>query len=257
MFQLNKYTTTYYSIIYNAQTRNISTKKQATEMLGYAERHHIIPRCLGGTNLKENLIFLTAREHFICHLLLVKMLIGPSKYKMAFALNRMLSFSTKHNRYIPSSKLYELSRKYRNEAISIVHKGIPESIESNFKRSKATKGIPTGPKTEEHKRKISISKKGKPSKRKGVPTGKKGLTYEQIYGIEKSKELKQLKSEQFKGRTFTDETKEIWSKNRKGKNTGGDNPNAAPVTINGVTYRSKKAASQTLGISLYKMHQLI
>ena len=38
----------------------------------YHERHHIIPKCLGGTNDKENLIDLFAREHFIAHKLLAK-----------------------------------------------------------------------------------------------------------------------------------------------------------------------------------------
>jgi len=36
---------------------------------GYKEKHHIIPKCLGGPDNKENLVELTAREHFLCHLL--------------------------------------------------------------------------------------------------------------------------------------------------------------------------------------------
>ena len=35
--------------------------------LEYSEKHHIIPRCLGGTNDKDNLIELTAREHCLAH----------------------------------------------------------------------------------------------------------------------------------------------------------------------------------------------
>lgn len=38
----------------------------------YSERHHIIPRCLGGTDEEDNLIYLTYREHFIAHNLLMK-----------------------------------------------------------------------------------------------------------------------------------------------------------------------------------------
>ena len=38
----------------------------------YHERHHIVPRCIGGTDEKENLIDLYAREHFIAHKLLAK-----------------------------------------------------------------------------------------------------------------------------------------------------------------------------------------
>lgn len=39
---------------------------------GYKERHHIIPRCIGGSNNKDNLIDLYAKEHFIAHMLLAK-----------------------------------------------------------------------------------------------------------------------------------------------------------------------------------------
>lgn len=38
----------------------------------YTENHHIVPRSLGGTNSPDNMIRLTAREHLIAHLLLVK-----------------------------------------------------------------------------------------------------------------------------------------------------------------------------------------
>lgn len=38
----------------------------------YKERHHIIPRCIGGTDEKDNLIDLYAREHFIAHKLLAE-----------------------------------------------------------------------------------------------------------------------------------------------------------------------------------------
>ena len=39
---------------------------------GYTEKHHVIPKKLGGSNANSNLINLTAREHFIAHLLLYK-----------------------------------------------------------------------------------------------------------------------------------------------------------------------------------------
>lgn len=39
---------------------------------GYTERHHILPRSLGGGNEPENLIRLTPEDHFFAHLLLAK-----------------------------------------------------------------------------------------------------------------------------------------------------------------------------------------
>ncbi len=58
----------YYSIINRAKNRGLDKSKYET----YHEIHHIIPKCIGGTNDKDNLVMLTAKEHFICHLLLEK-----------------------------------------------------------------------------------------------------------------------------------------------------------------------------------------
>lgn len=38
----------------------------------YCERHHILPRSMGGDDSPENLVILTAREHFLIHWLLYK-----------------------------------------------------------------------------------------------------------------------------------------------------------------------------------------
>lgn len=40
---------------------------------GYVERHHVLPKALGGTDDSSNLVALTSREHFIAHVLLAKM----------------------------------------------------------------------------------------------------------------------------------------------------------------------------------------
>jgi hypothetical protein len=40
-------------------------------LLGYREKHHVIPRCMGGVDTANNLVELTAREHFIIHKLRV------------------------------------------------------------------------------------------------------------------------------------------------------------------------------------------
>ena len=49
----------------------------------YVERHHIVPKCLGGGNELSNLVRLTAREHFVAHQLLVKM--HPNVEKLVYA----------------------------------------------------------------------------------------------------------------------------------------------------------------------------
>lgn len=249
MFLQNKYNNWYNNIIYSAKGR--------VNYIGYTEKHHIIPKSLGGSNNKLNIVRLTAREHFVCHLLLTKMLTGNAKHKMSFALNRMISYNIKHQRYIPSSKIYEIVRKFRSDAISAAHKGIPETKESNIKRSVALKGINKTPLSASTKEKISKANKGRPSLNKGGTTILKGLSYEQIHGIEKAAHLKQIRSNSMKGRKFSAETKKLWSKSRKGKTCGGGNSNAVPITINNKQYDCKKDAQAELGISLYQLNKIL
>jgi len=103
MFLENKYTKLYYRIVDSAKTRTIKSP-----LFGYKERHHIIPRALGGDNKSENLVELTAKEHFVVHHLLTKMTASESKRKMLLAL-RFLSKSSKthlNNRIKITAKLY-------------------------------------------------------------------------------------------------------------------------------------------------------
>jgi len=51
----------------------------------YKETHHIIPRCMGGSDDKDNLVDLTPEEHFLVHQLLVK--IYPKEYGLVKAIN--------------------------------------------------------------------------------------------------------------------------------------------------------------------------
>ena len=126
MFLENKYTKIYRSIIENSKAKN---RKKGEE---YYENHHIIPKSLGGSNSKDNLVFLTPREHFICHLILTKITVDSDRVKMIYALIILANSNIKL-----TSRQYDI---VRNLHISIL---------------KST------PKSEEHKRKISESNKGK------------------------------------------------------------------------------------------------
>ena len=94
----------YNSIIDRAKQRRWTRKTAGT----YVEQHHIIPRSLGGSNNKNNLVFLTAREHFIVHWLLYKISTGIDKSKMASAWMRMCDSNNFVVRY---SKNYEKARQ--------------------------------------------------------------------------------------------------------------------------------------------------
>lgn len=99
----------YFNIIDKAKSRNWS-KKTAAE---YVERHHILPRSLGGLDQTSNLVYLTAKEHFICHWLLYKLSTGLDKAKMANAWFKMCQKNDFQNRY--NSRNYALARKAFSE----------------------------------------------------------------------------------------------------------------------------------------------
>lgn len=106
IFIANKYTKYYYSIISNAKSRILPPET-------YTERHHIIPKSLGGSNSKDNLVSLTAREHFICHRLLPKMLEGKSKAKMSFAFWRLVHGK---NNLLITARTYQIAQLLVREA---------------------------------------------------------------------------------------------------------------------------------------------
>ena len=78
----------------------------------YTEYHHIIPKCLSGTDDKINLTKLSGREHFIAHLLLTK--IYPNNEGIQYAFCMMIAKNRYQNRYI-NSKYYERIKKIHSE----------------------------------------------------------------------------------------------------------------------------------------------
>ena len=79
-----------YENIYNT----IIERGKNRTLLEYTEEHHIVPRCLGGTDDSSNLVDLTAEEHYVCHQLLVKMypnnirLVNAAMFMVANGMNR-------------------------------------------------------------------------------------------------------------------------------------------------------------------------
>src|SRR3990172_4276247 len=66
-------------------------------LIGYRERHHVIPRCMGGTNALCNIVELTGEEHYLSHQLLVKMY--PEVRGLANAAIRMAKQCTGNKPY--------------------------------------------------------------------------------------------------------------------------------------------------------------
>jgi hypothetical protein len=139
IFLKNKYSKWYFNIIQTALLRlNIDE---------YFEKHHIIPKCMDGTNDKENLVNLTTKEHFICHLLLTRMTTGVSQNKMIFAFCMMsVTSDSTQQRYKITSRLFESMRKQRTHSLesknkmSVSHTGLTQSEETIEKRVKHIRG---------------------------------------------------------------------------------------------------------------------
>lgn len=103
MFKNNKYRLWHNNIIAKAKNRTLDC---------YKEKHHILPRSLGGSNDKSNLVELTAKEHFIVHMLLCKFTVGVTRRSMLYAFKAM-SYCIKDGRdYKINSRI---AQKLRSE----------------------------------------------------------------------------------------------------------------------------------------------
>jgi len=205
---MNKYNQWYTNITERAKNRVLET---------YTESHHIIPRSLGGGDEADNLVNLTAREHFVCHWLLVKMTAGQDHHKMLNALRMMRAEKQGQQRYNTkiTARVYEnIKQEYAKlQSESLKGKGngfygkthTPEAREKIRQKNLGNKLTPeqharlvantTGKKkppiTDEHRAKLSAAQSGKNNPR---------------YGVEVSEETRAKISEKAKGRKQSTET---------------------------------------------------
>lgn len=98
---------------YRQHYNKLITRANNRTLNGYGEWHHIQPKCLGGSDAKKNLAFLTAREHFVAHQLLVKMY--PRESKLIYAV-RMMTFNSNGERI--NNRMYEWLKKRHSKAAS-------------------------------------------------------------------------------------------------------------------------------------------
>lgn len=118
------YTKHYGLLIERAKTRE---KPDA-----YLERHHVTPKCMGGDDSPENLVLLTAEEHFVAHQLLVKM--NPGVIALVLAVNIMSASPTGRRN---NNRRYGWIKRALSEATSERFKGRQWSAEQNAARSAA------------------------------------------------------------------------------------------------------------------------
>ena len=276
----------YDSLIEKAIPRGLKrSKKELTEI------HHIVPKCLGGTDDKFNLVQLTTREHVVAHMLLQRMY--PDDPGLSCAITLMFS-SKGHGSGFASSRTISMFREETRKILSEKRKGRKHSEETKRKIGQAHLGnkyclglspseetreklriANTGKKhSEETKRKISEFNKGNKyclgrvvseetrQKLKAAASTEeaKERTRRVHTGKIVSEDTKQKLRELAKGnkkrlgKTHTEETKKRIKEACSGKNN--------PVSIsiidnNGVIYESKAAFLKENKMSFKKLSRLL
>jgi len=188
----NKYKKIYYQIINNALSESRNKKDF------YYERHHILPKSMGGSDDKSNLVLLTAREHYVCHKLLTKFTVGDDKRKMFCAFWAFNRKSKNQQRFALNSRDYEYARIFISKIFSQERKGVAVGKEL----------------TPEHKKKLSTALKGK---KKSEETKNRMKESWKLRPPRSQKHCMAL-SEANKGRVHTKATREKMSSSKKGIN---------------------------------------
>lgn len=169
-----------YQKIYNQIIEKARREGRSKGGTTYYEAHHIIPKCLGGegheTQWKHhsNIVLLTAKEHFVCHRLLVRLY--PENIKLSYALWMMCNKvgGNTASRYTPTGREYQEIREAHSNVLKgkpAWNKGRPSSSrgkkqtqEHISKRAFALKGRQV---TEETRQKQSQARKGRKPWNKG------------------------------------------------------------------------------------------
>jgi len=125
-----------YKRIYNQLCERGQTRERDDNE--YYEKHHIIPRCKGGTNDSDNLTYLTAREHFLCHWLLHRIEPTDGQYASAF---HLMAMSDKYghrygHKWTPSSRSYAEAKEAKSMALTLRHEttNLREKINEGIKQ---------------------------------------------------------------------------------------------------------------------------
>ena len=235
---MNKYEKWYQRITANG--------KQAREP-GY-ERHHILPRSLGGTDDKANITYITAREHFVCHWLLTKIhSTGEEHWKMLNALRMMRAENPRQQRY--STKI--TSRVYarlKEEYSQLQSERVKGKNNPNFGKSW----------TEAQKRAHSEKIKGRvqPTEEKdrqiAAMVGRKRAPFSQEW-IEKLSDAKKGENNSMYGKAHKESSKELMRERALGRKQSAETIQKKADAIRGSKREKKQCphCQQPVAVNTY------
>jgi hypothetical protein len=195
-----------YNIIYDKLIDRALTRT----ITGFTEKHHIIPKCVGGEDSNFNMVKLTPEEHYLAHQLLVKMSLykqHPNFNKLIFAMNMMTVGISRNN------KSYGWCKRMLTEVMSEHFTGKKQSEETIKKRTSKTTGKK---RTEEFKQAMSKRKTGvkrAPFSKEHLERMRLSVTGENngMFGRKHTDEARQQISNANKGRIVTPEKRAAMS----------------------------------------------
>lgn len=139
---------------------------------GLIEKHHVVPKCMGGVKISSPVVPLTPKEHFVCHHLLTKMY--PQSDKLQFAFWAMCNqkngdaprtYHVSSITYDAAKKAFAIvnSKRHTGKHISEHHKEVSRKFfkEHNPHKPGRDSYLYGIPRTDEVKRKISETKRRK------------------------------------------------------------------------------------------------
>lgn len=158
------YKKVYDQLILHRQNNKISPNQV------YCENHHIIPKSCNGSNDSSNLVYLTAREHFIAHMLLMHIMEGTIyESAMAYAYKRLCTSHHNHLAKIKvNSKLFTILRERANKNLKNrirINNGVrqkniyPAQLDEYLDKGYRIGGLPMSSETKQKMSRAHIGKK--------------------------------------------------------------------------------------------------
>lgn len=185
----------------------------------YTEVHHIIPRSMGGTNSKDNLVPLSLKAHLVAHHLLTKITSGGDLRKMLYAYRAMSNLNIHGKRTKITTRQYAFIRQSL--------RGLPVSDQQRLNMRNAQLGKVL---SEEHRKKIGDGGRGK----------------------KRTLETRQNISESLLGREFSIEHRANISKGRIGQSLSNETKNKLSKSMSGRSWNDEHCLLISKGLEKFR-----
>jgi hypothetical protein len=208
----------------------------------YTEIHHIISRCLGGTNDSENLVLLTYREHILAHMLLYA--VYPDNHDLFLSFGLLVDLKDKYFSEGLDVDLQSLELIKQQKSEYMKEHNPMKNPEIAKKVSEKKLGVPTGrttPPSEETRAKIANTLKELYSNPENHPFYGKHHTPESIEKIRQNRKGKGI------GRNISDEQKQSLREFHSKPVIGPD----------GTEYESIKVAASHVGLTRPELSKIV